>query len=122
MTELKVLVGKRLRQIRKEQGLTQLTAAERAEMADTYLAGVERGERNISLESLEKIVKALDAEPIDAFRFGELEPSKGLKDKRDVIRLLAAFLEERSLEEIELIRKLAKDVMATIDSEKRKKD
>lgn len=122
MAELKVLVGMRLRQLRREKGLTQLVAAERAEMADTYLAGVERGERNISLESLEKIVKALDAEPIDAFRFGELESSKKLGEKRDVIRLLAAFLEERSMEEIELVRKLSKDVMATIDSEKRKKD
>ncbi|NQX63755.1 helix-turn-helix transcriptional regulator [Paenibacillus qinlingensis] len=120
MAELKILVGKRLRQMRKERGFTQLTAAERCDMENTYLAGVERGERNISLESLEKIVKALGAEPIDAFRFGDLEMSKGLEGKRDAIRLLAAFLEERSMEEIELIRKMSKDVMATIDSEKRK--
>lgn len=122
MAELKVLVGRRLRQMRKEKGLTQLVTAERAEMVDTYLAGVERGERNISLESLEKIVNALDAEPIDAFRFGGLELGKGLDEKRDVIRLLAAFLEERSMAEIELIRKLTRDVMATIDAEKRKKN
>ncbi|MNG15246.1 HTH-type transcriptional regulator SinR [compost metagenome] len=119
MEELKVLVGRRLRQMRKERGLTQLVAAERAEMIDTYLAGVERGERNISLESLEKIVKALDAEPIDAFRFGQLEPAKDLQDKRELIRLLSAFLEERSLEEIALVRRMAKDVMATIDAENR---
>jgi transcriptional regulator with XRE-family HTH domain len=120
MAELKALVGKRLRQMRKEKGLTQLSLSERAEMVDTYLAGVERGERNISLESLEKIVTALDAEPIDAFRFGELELGKGLEGKRDTIRLLASFLEERSIEEIELIRRMTKDVMATIDAEKRK--
>jgi len=118
MPDLKVLVGKRLRQMRKEKGLTQSNLAERAGMVDTYLAGVERGERNISLESLEKIVKALGAEPIDAFRFGDLELGKGLEGKRDAIRLLASFLEERSLDEIELIRRLAKDVMATIDKEK----
>ncbi|MDQ0902764.1 helix-turn-helix domain-containing protein [Paenibacillus sp. V4I7] len=120
VAELKILVGKRLRQMRKERGLTQLTAAERCDMENTYLAGVERGERNISLESLEKIVTALGAEPIDAFRFGDLEMGKGLEGKRDAIRILAAFLEERSMEEIELIRKMSKDVMATIDSEKRK--
>lgn len=120
MADLKVLVGKRLRQLRKEKGLTQLVTAEKCDMESTYLAGVERGERNISLESLERIVSALEAEPIDAFRFGDLELGKGLEGKRDAIRLLASFLEERSLEEIELIRRLAKDVMVTIDSEKRK--
>ncbi|MBJ6360912.1 helix-turn-helix domain-containing protein [Paenibacillus sp. GCM10012307] len=122
MVELKVLVGNRLRQIRKEKGLTQLVAAERAELEATYLAGVEQGRRNISLESLEKIVKALEVEPIEAFRFGALELNNDLAEKRDSIRLLSAFLEERSMEEIELIRKLAKDVTATIDIEKRKKD
>ncbi|MEF3309598.1 helix-turn-helix domain-containing protein [Paenibacillus sp. GYB004] len=120
MSKLKVLVGKRLRQMRKERGLTQAALAERADMIDTYLAGVERGERNIALETLEKIMTALNAEPIDAFRFGELEAGKGLEGKRDVIRLLGAFLEERSMEEIELVRKMAKDIMATIDAEKRK--
>jgi transcriptional regulator with XRE-family HTH domain len=43
MVELKVLVGKRLRGMRKEKGLTQSAVAERADMIDTYLAGVERG-------------------------------------------------------------------------------
>jgi transcriptional regulator with XRE-family HTH domain len=89
-------------------------------MVDSYLAGIERGERNISLESLEKIVTALDAEPIDAFRFGELELGKGLEEKRLSLRVLSSFLEERSFDEIELIRKMAKDIMATIDAEKRK--
>ena len=35
MTELKVLVGKRLRQMRSEKGLTQAALAERADMIDT---------------------------------------------------------------------------------------
>jgi transcriptional regulator with XRE-family HTH domain len=118
MTELKVLVGKRLRQMRSEKGLTQAALAERADMIDTYLAGIERGERNIALETLQKIVTALEVEPIDAFRFGQLDLEEGLEEKRDSIRLLAAFLEERSLEEIMLVRKIAQDIMKTIDSEK----
>jgi len=118
MSDLKKLVGRRIRTMRKAKGWSQATLAERAGMVDSYVAGIERGERNISLESLEKIVRALEAEPVDAFRFGDLELGKGLEGKRDAIRLLASFLEERSLEEIELIRRIAKDVMATIDKEK----
>lgn len=120
MSDLKILVGKRIRAMRKAKGWSQATLAEHAEMVDSYLAGVERGERNISLESLEKIVRALEAEPIDAFRFGDLELGNGLDGKRSAIRLLVAFLEERSLEEIELVRRLTKEVMTTIDVEKRK--
>jgi Predicted transcriptional regulator with C-terminal CBS domains len=120
MSDLKKLVGRRIRAMRKAKGWSQATLAERAGMVDSYVAGIERGERNISLESLEKIVRALEAEPVDAFRFGDLELGKGLEGKRDAIRLLASFLEERSLEEIELIRRIAKDVMATIDKEKTK--
>lgn len=118
MTELRVLVGKRLRQMRNEKGLTQAVLAERADMSDTYLAGIERGERNIALETLQKIVTALEVEPIDAFRFGGLELEEGLEEKREVVRLISAFLEERSLEEIKLVRKITQDVMKTIDAEK----
>lgn len=120
MSDLKKLVGKRIRSLRKAKGWSQAVLAERAQLVDSYLAGVERGERNISLETLEKIVKALEAEPIDAFRFGELGLGKELEDKRVSIRLLSSFLEERGLGEIELIRKMAMDIMITIDDEKRK--
>ncbi|MNF94647.1 methionyl-tRNA synthetase [compost metagenome] len=81
---------------------------------------------DLQVQKLELLFERIDVsrieEELSLLEKQKLEPSKGLKEKRDVIRLLAAFLEERSLEEIELIRKLAKDVMATIDSEKQKKD
>ncbi|MNC80477.1 hypothetical protein D3C75_1332800 [compost metagenome] len=57
-------------------------------------------------------------EPIDAFRFGGLELEEGLDEKRNAIRTLSAFLEERSLGEIKLVRKIAQDIMKTIDEEK----
>lgn len=40
--------------------LTQLELAVKAKVHRSYLASVETGERNISLDSLEKIIKALD--------------------------------------------------------------
>lgn len=47
---------KRLRQDRK---LSQEQLADRADLDRTYISGVERGTRNISLHSLEKILTGL---------------------------------------------------------------
>jgi len=120
--DLKVLVGKRIRQLRKDRGLTQSELADRANMQESYLAGMERAVRNVSLDSLARVLEALEVEPIEAFRFGRLEPGKSLEGKQAAIRLLAAFLHERSQEEVELIRRIAKDVMTTIDSEKNRQE
>lgn len=120
--DLKVLVGKRVRQLRKNRGWSQSELAFRADMQESYLAGLERADRNVSLDSLARVLAALEVEPVEAFRFGGLEPGKGLEGKQAAIRLLAAFLSERSLEEVDLIRRLANDVMATIDSEKKRQE
>lgn len=47
--------------LRLLKGLSRDDLAERCEIHITYLAGVERGERNITIESLEKISIGLEA-------------------------------------------------------------
>ena len=59
MADILKLFGKRVREIRKAQGLSQEELAERANLHNTYIGGVERGERNLSLKSIEKIADAL---------------------------------------------------------------
>lgn len=53
-------VGQRIRELRANMGLSQEKLALKADIDRTYLAGVERGKRNISLLSLEKILNALE--------------------------------------------------------------
>lgn len=45
--------------MRHEQGISQEFLAEKAELDRTYISGIERGVRNISLNSLDSIVQAL---------------------------------------------------------------
>lgn len=59
MTNILKLFGERVKEIRKAQGLSQEDLAERANLHNTYIGGVERGERNLSLKSIEKIALAL---------------------------------------------------------------
>ena len=53
------IVGQRLRTYRQRLGLTQEEFAERAELHATYIGQVERGEKNVTLVSLEKLLSAL---------------------------------------------------------------
>jgi transcriptional regulator with XRE-family HTH domain len=52
-------VGERIRAYRVELGLTQEKLAEKADLHHNFIGGVERGNLNISLDSLVKTGKAL---------------------------------------------------------------
>jgi transcriptional regulator with XRE-family HTH domain len=52
--------GKAIRRRRREMDLSQEELAERAQLHRTYISSIERGQRNPSLENIEKLAKALD--------------------------------------------------------------
>jgi transcriptional regulator with XRE-family HTH domain len=63
-----VQFGNRLREERAARGWSQMTLAERAHLHFTYVASVERGERNISLVNILKLAKGLEVDPGDLLR------------------------------------------------------
>ena len=62
------LVGKRIREVRKEKGFSQEELAARADLDRTYMTSVECGRRNISVVNLHKIAKALGVTLEELFR------------------------------------------------------
>lgn len=56
MDTLVKLVGFNIKQIRKSKNMTQDELSEKCGLQTSYLAGVERGDRNITLQSLERII------------------------------------------------------------------
>lgn len=64
---IKEVFGKRVRELRKGSGLSQEALALACELDRTYIGGIERGERNVSLVNIEKIATALGVRVRDLF-------------------------------------------------------
>lgn len=65
--EIKKQFGKRIRELRHEEKLSQEQLANKCKLHRTYIGNVERGEKNISLENIEKIAMALEVKMSDLF-------------------------------------------------------
>ena len=59
--------GERVREIRKEKGLSQEELAHKADLHRTYIGMIERAEKNITLINIEKIANALEVNINDLF-------------------------------------------------------
>jgi transcriptional regulator with XRE-family HTH domain len=62
--DLRSAVGHNLRAYRKARGLSQEAFAEVIGVHRTYMGAIERGERNLTLRSLEKIATRIEVEPL----------------------------------------------------------
>jgi len=60
-------LGQNIRKERKRVGLSQEKLAEKADLHPVYVGDVERGEENVSIDSLARIAKALKVALHDLF-------------------------------------------------------
>ncbi len=73
---LKTNLGEKIRYLRKSNSLTQQRLADKADVDYSYLGAIERGEKNPTLETIEKIANGLEIEIYKLFfRVGGEEDS-----------------------------------------------
>jgi transcriptional regulator with XRE-family HTH domain len=66
--DLQRTVGRNLRASREAEGLSQEAFADVLGVHRTYMGGIERGERNLTLKSVERIAGKLDVDPLELLR------------------------------------------------------
>ena len=69
--------GRNLRAHRQRLGLSQETFADELGVHRTYMGGVERGERNLTLQSVERFADQIGVSPIELL--SERRPSQRRK-------------------------------------------
>ena len=60
MSDIAKIIGQRIRNYRTQKGLSQEKLAELAGCHPTYIGQLERGEKNATLESVQKMASAMD--------------------------------------------------------------
>ena len=66
--DLQKTVGRNLRAYRMERGFSQEAFAEVLGVHRTYMGGVERGERNLTLKSVERMAEKLEMEALELMK------------------------------------------------------
>jgi len=61
--DLQLAVGRNLRRLRVARGMSQEAFAAVLGVHRTFMGGVERGERNLTLRSLDRVATALGIDP-----------------------------------------------------------
>lgn len=67
MDDIRIRYGNRIKELRKEQSISQETLALKANLDRTYIASVEKGKRNIAIINIEKIAQALNCSMAEFF-------------------------------------------------------
>ncbi|MGD9976513.1 MAG: helix-turn-helix domain-containing protein [Bacteroidales bacterium] len=67
-SDILVKLGNRVKELRKELGISQEELASRANLHRTYIGMIERAEKNITLINIEKIADALEVEIIELLK------------------------------------------------------
>ncbi|MFI3300119.1 MAG: helix-turn-helix transcriptional regulator [Candidatus Gastranaerophilales bacterium] len=82
--ELKKQIGEKIKQIRKNKGFTQEQLAEMIEIEVPNLSNLERGKFAPSIDTLQKLSKALNAHTWEFYYFNDISNETMSKEINDI--------------------------------------
>lgn len=107
LARIRVIVGDRVRSLRKKVGLTQAQLAERARLSEEAIGGIERGRFSPTVETLQKISGVLGVDLYELFLPERKKQGSTFEER--LMRIIGS-LRSRTPEELEL----AEDLLTTI--------
>ncbi|MFB5676853.1 helix-turn-helix domain-containing protein [Paenibacillus terreus] len=105
MSDLRQLVGTRIRAMRNAKGLTQQKLADIAGLDYRYIGALERGERNFSIDTLEKVLIALNVS-LSELMYSDSEINNAGSLKREAIDEFTGIVSSLNEKQISSLRKI----------------
>ncbi|MBI5750435.1 MAG: helix-turn-helix transcriptional regulator [Nitrospinae bacterium] len=103
MKEIMTLFGMRIKELRKNKGLSQEEVAEKVNISSKYLSRIEMGQHFPSIDTLVNLADVLKVELKDFFEFAhETDDPKELK------RIMDGILQEADRDKLKLLVKVAR--------------
>lgn len=100
-------IGKRIQSIREKRGLTQEQLEEKTGVNTKYISAIERGQKNVTVRTLEKIVKGLDIQLYELFLLPQdLVPEKAVK------KAIESLIKEADVKTLNLCLDFLRKVLA----------
>ena len=110
MAELRNFIGNRIRAIRNAKGLTQQNLADLSGLDYRYIGAIERGERNFSIDTLEKVLSALKIS-LSELAYSDIEQSEKDSVRWEAIDQFIASTEGLTDEQIEILQRVNREVL-----------
>lgn len=108
--DLSKRVGMNIRAIRKAQKLTIDELAEKCDFQAPYLSDIERGERNITLQTLNKILAALEVDA-GSVLIPEGKATEALENtKNELLKISINILEDKNEDDIRMILNISNEI------------
>jgi len=105
MSDIASIVGERILAYRKKTGLTQEELAEKAGVHHTYIGQLERGEKNATLQTIEKIACALNL-PLEILFEAIVLGENQSPIARDIYNIVAKLPEKEQHILVNILRKI----------------
>lgn len=106
---LQKYIGQRIRLIRKERKLSQQNLSEKAGVGIDYISNLETKGSNIKIDTLEKIITALDIPPSELFESRITSQNLQLELLADQLVQLPQTTQEQLLEAFQILIKTVKN-------------
>jgi transcriptional regulator with XRE-family HTH domain len=106
MESARELLGKRIRNLRKAQGMTQQKLGDKADIDYKYIGAIERGEKNPSTDNLAKIAASLKVELYELFIFDHETDDPG-----ELKRKIDGMLKDASKKEFGTVYRVIKAIL-----------
>ncbi|MEK4230482.1 helix-turn-helix domain-containing protein [Solibacillus sp. FSL H8-0538] len=103
-------VGMNIRAIRKAQKLTIDELAEMCDFQAPYLSDVERGERNITLQTLTKILDALQVDAANVLIPEARAQPDSPNSRNEILSLLINTLEDKDEDDIRMLLNVSNEI------------